>query len=151
MADNISRRKRSDLMSKVRSTGNRSTERKVEVILKEAGIKGWNKHPKRVLGHPDFFFPKSRVVVFVDGCFWHACPHCRRPLPTGNAEYWTRKIESNRLRDNRVRRKLRGQGFHVFRIWEHELKRGTWFHRIVRAIGQRTLNAEKSARKFYKN
>ena len=90
MADSISKKERSALMAKVRSKGNRSTEGKVEAALKSARIKGWKKHPKDVPGCPDFYFPKSRLAVFVDGCFWHACPKCGR-LPSSNAEYWTPK------------------------------------------------------------
>ena len=133
MADSINKKERSALMAKVRSKGNRSTEGKVEAALKDARVKGWKKHPKDVSGCPDFYFPKSRLAVFVDGCFWHACPKCGR-LPSSNAEYWTPKIDSNRRRDNRIRRQLRREGFHVMRIWEHELKGGAWIGRLERMM-----------------
>ena len=133
MADSISKKERSALMAKVRSKGNRSTEEKVEAALRSARIKGWKKHTKDVPGCPDFYFPKSRLAVFVDGCFWHACPKCGR-LPLSNAEYWTSKIDSNRRRDNRIRRQLRREGFHVMRIWEHELKGGSWLRRLERMV-----------------
>src|SRR5689334_13112583 len=122
MADSISRKERSALMARVKSKGNRSTEIKVEALLRTAGIRGWKKHPARIDGSPDFYFPRAKLAVFVDGCFWHACPRCGR-LPSNNAEYWTRKIDSNRRRDNRIRRRLRSHGVRVLRIWEHELKR----------------------------
>ena len=133
MADSINKKERSALMAKVRSKGNRSTEGKVEAALKGARVKGWKKHPEDVPGCPDFHFPKSRLAVFVDGCFWHACPKCGR-LPSSNAEYWTLKIDSNRRRDNRIRRQLRREGFHVMRIWEHELKGGAWIGRLERMV-----------------
>ena len=133
MADRISKENRSALMAKVRSAGNRSTEGKVETALKEARIKGWRKHPKDIPGSPDFYFPKAKLAVFVDGCFWHACPQCGR-LPSSNFEYWIPKIDSNRRRDNRIRRHLRALGFHVMRIWEHDLKRASWLGRLERML-----------------
>ena len=138
MTDIVTRKERSALMAKVRSKGNRSTEGKVEAALKTAGVKGWKKHPKYVLGRPDFYLSKAKLAVFVDGCFWHACPKCGR-LPSSNAEYWTSKIDSNRRRDNRIRRQLRAEGFHVMRIWEHEVKGGTWLQRLGRMMGEASV------------
>jgi DNA mismatch endonuclease, patch repair protein len=136
MADSISKEERSALMAKVRSTGNRSTEGRVEAALKRACIKGWEKHPRDIPGCPDFYFPKATLAVFVDGCFWHACPRCGR-LPSSNAKYWIPKIDSNRRRDNRTRRQLRELGFHVMRVWEHEVKNGSWLQRVERMIEKR--------------
>lgn len=133
MADSISKEERSAVMAKVRSTGNRSTEIKVEAALKKARIRGWKKHSKDMPGCPDFYFPKARLVIFVDGCFWHACPKCGR-LPSSNPEYWTPKIDSNRRRDNRTRRYLRAQGLHVMRIWEHEVEYDSWLQRVKRMV-----------------
>jgi DNA mismatch endonuclease (patch repair protein) len=119
-------------MAKVRSTGNRSTESRVEAALIDAGITGWVKHPD-MPGKPDFFFPNQKLVVFVDGCFWHGCPKHTR-FPQANAEYWRNKIGRNRRRDNRVRRQLRRDHFHVMRIWEHDLKNETWLKRLQAMI-----------------
>jgi DNA mismatch endonuclease (patch repair protein) len=109
-------------MAKVRSKGNRSTEAAVIALFRGASITGWRRHPKGLLGNPDFFFPGARIIVFVDGCFWHACPVCKRNSPQTRADFWQQKIDGNRRRDNRTRRKLRQQGYSVFRIWEHDLK-----------------------------
>lgn len=117
-------------MAKVRGKGNRSTEMKVELALVDAGVEGWEKHSREILGKPDFYFPDHRLAVFVDGCFWHACPVCQRRVPASRAEFWRNKIDENRRRDNRQRRKLRRQGYHVMRVWEHELKRDTWLKRL---------------------
>jgi len=74
----------------------------------------------RCLVKPDFVFPKSKLAVFVDGCFWHGCPrHFIRPR--GNAAFWRKKIAANKARDRLVNRTLRRQGWKVLRIWEHEL------------------------------
>jgi|SRR6185437_5676267 len=138
MADKISKTQRSAVMAKVRSTGNRSTEGRVEAALIAANIAGWEKHPKSVPGCPDFYFPEVRLAVFVDGCYWHACPRCCR-LPASNAEYWSDKIDSNRRRDNRIRRQLRRRGFRVMRIWEHEIKSGAWIRRLGRMMTAEAL------------
>jgi len=130
MGDPLSKPARSALMAKVRGVGNQSTEVWVEKVLREEQISGWRKHLKTVPGRPDFFFRTSRLAVFVDGCFWHACPVCGRNMPTNRAEFWNEKIDGNRRRDARVRRRLRAEGYHVMRIWEHELRRGSWVRRL---------------------
>ncbi|MGD9382298.1 MAG: very short patch repair endonuclease, partial [Candidatus Thorarchaeota archaeon] len=71
-------------------------------------------------GKPDFFFPEKRVVVFVDGCFWHGCPKCGH-VPKTNSAFWRTKIQRNKERDNRTSTLLQEQGFTVIRFWEHEL------------------------------
>jgi len=139
MTDIMSQAERSERMSKVRSTGNKSTEGVVETKLSDSGIEGWIKQPKGITGKPDFLFPEQNLVIFVDGCFWHACPTCKRRLPTSRAEYWKDKIEGNRKRDNRYRRELRKQGYHVMRVWEHEVKKGSWVKRL-RAMLRRLEN-----------
>jgi len=126
---------RSTLMSKVRSRGNHSTERRVEAALVGRGMGGWEKHPRDVPGRPDFFFRELRIAVFVDGCFWHACPKCGR-MPKSNVSFWQAKIDGNRRRDNRVRRCLRRGGFHVVRIWEHQLAEERWLRRLATMVAR---------------
>lgn len=128
--DPLSESERSERMSRVRGKGNRSTEGLVEAALVAAGIGGWIKHPNDVPGRPDFYFPEIQLAVFVDGCFWHACPKCQRRMPTTRAEFWRKKIDGNRRRDQRIRRQLWSQGYHVMRIWEHDLKRDAWLKRL---------------------
>ena len=67
----------------------------------------------------DVVFGRARLAVFVDGCFWHDCPiHGSRPKP--NAEWWRGKIRQNAERDQDTNERLRGLGWRVIRIWEHE-------------------------------
>jgi DNA mismatch endonuclease (patch repair protein) len=105
--------------------------------LRDAGLKGYSRHPKGILGHPDAIFRKQRVAVFVDGCFWHGCPrHLRRPA--ANAAYWQQKIDGNVLRDRRNRAALRRLGWSVIRAWEHELKQPSRVvERLRRALDHR--------------
>lgn len=121
--DTFSKAERSRIMSRVRSSGNKSTEAAFIARLKERGITGWRRR-QAIFGKPDFVFRKARIAVFIDGCYWHGCPkHCR--MPASNRDYWERKIGRNRERDKKVNRELRRSGWTVVRIWEHELKDGT--------------------------
>jgi DNA mismatch endonuclease (patch repair protein) len=119
--DNVSAQVRSRTMAAVKSTGNRSTERVLRARLVRAGVRGWRMHARDVAGCPDFVFDAARVAVFVDGCFWHGCPSCRR-APNSNQEYWTKKVERNMARDRRNTRALRADGWRVLRVWECKLK-----------------------------
>lgn len=67
----------------------------------------------------DLVFGPARVVVYVDGCFWHGCPEHRPPSKT-NPEFWDAKIATNRARDEDTDGRLRAAGWLVFRAWEHE-------------------------------
>jgi DNA mismatch endonuclease (patch repair protein) len=82
---------------------------------------GWRRHYP-LFGKPDFVFPKLKLAIFVDGCFWHCCPR-HSNLPVNNGPFWKRKLDANQRRDRLVSRTLRKQGWRVLRIWEHELSR----------------------------
>jgi DNA mismatch endonuclease (patch repair protein) len=123
MADIWSKKKRSEVMSLIRSRGNKATEIQLIVFFREYGIRGWRRNQK-LFGKPDFVFPKEKLIVFVDGCFWHCCPKCYR-RPTSKREYWDAKALRNKTRDLHVTRTLRSQGWRVLRIWEHSLKKPT--------------------------
>jgi DNA mismatch endonuclease (patch repair protein) len=130
MLDPLSREERSALMAKVRGRGGKSTERRVEAALVQHGFKDWVDHPNNIPGRPDFYFAQYRLVMFVDGCFWHACPKCARRVPRTRTEFWKEKITENRRRDDRTRRKLRASGYHVIRIWEHQVPKELWVKRL---------------------
>lgn len=134
MTDPLSVDDRSTLMAKVRSRGNRSTEGRVAKALHEHSVVGWNKHAKDIPGTPDFYFPALRLAVFVHGCFWHGCPICGRSIPRTRTAFWQNKIEGNRRRDQRARRRLWRHGYHVFRVWEHDLGSEAWIHRLLSAV-----------------
>jgi len=74
------------------------------------------KKPRRVA---DVAFPKLRVAVFVDGCFWHGCPE-HASWPKQNSEFWRQKIEANRQRDMDTNERLDRIGWTVMRFWQHE-------------------------------
>lgn len=109
-------------MALIRSRGNKSTEMALISLLRKNKISGWRRHSKTVAGRPDFIFPKQKIAVFVDGCFWHGCPQCSL-IPKSNKKYWDLKIERNKKRDLRIKRELMKKRWIVVRIWEHSLKR----------------------------
>ena len=120
MVDNVSKEKRSEIMRAVKSHGNLSTELRLIQIFKKFGIKGWRRKYKLV-GHPDFVFPKERIAVFADGCFWHG-HGCRNIKPRTHAEYWQQKIQRNKERDTNITKLLQEKGWQVVRLWECEIK-----------------------------
>ena len=118
--DVFTKSKRSEVMSRVRGRGNKETEGVLIKLFRKDRITGWRRH-LRVFGNPDFIFQKSKLAVFVDGCFWHGCSkHCT--YPATNQYFWSRKLESNVTRDQLVNRELRKRGWCVLRIWEHQLR-----------------------------
>lgn len=121
MADVFDSKKRSDIMSKVRSNNNKSTELALIKFFKENNITGWKRNYP-VKGHPDFVFLDKKIAVFVDGCFWHG-HDCRNTRPSDNAEYWQKKRERNIKHDKEVTAMFENRGWTVIRIWECELKK----------------------------
>ena len=73
-----------------------------------------------IKGKPDVFFPRKKIAVFIDGCFWHKCPECYAK-PKSNNEYWDKKIEKNVMRDEQANRLLKDNSISVIRFWEHEI------------------------------
>jgi DNA mismatch endonuclease (patch repair protein) len=85
----------------------------------------------------DVVFPRARVAVLVDGCFWHGCPkHGRRPSKA-NSAYWAEKVEQNVDRDRDTDARLVSAGWTVVRVWEHEdvNEAADRVERAVRAAG----------------
>jgi DNA mismatch endonuclease (patch repair protein) len=158
MSDVFTKSKRSEVMSRIRSRGNKGTEVALAKLFRRNRIIGWRRHLKiqvtsgklrvtrkaRASGpspgtrhlslsvRPDFVFPKLKLAVFVDGCFWHGCPkHGSRPK--GNRAFWKNKFACNKARDLLVTRTLRSAKWRILRIWEHELARKNEA-RLVRRI-----------------
>ncbi len=137
MPDVFTKAKRSQVMSRIRGRGNKETELALAKLLRAACITGWRRHTS-LLGRPDFTFRKERVVIFVDGCFWHGCPN-HSNVPANNRAFWSKKLSANKARDRLVTRTLRQIGWRVLRIWEHELGRKNvtrLLQRISRALRQ---------------
>lgn len=121
MPDVFSKAKRSEVMARVRSRGNETTELALSRLFRKHKITGWRRRSP-LFGRPDFVFPTSKLAIFVDGCFWHGCPQ-HASLPATRRAFWLKKFATNKARDHRVTHELRRRGWHVLRIWEHELRR----------------------------
>lgn len=98
--DVFTKAKRSEVMSRIRGKGNKATEVALAKLFRAHGITGWRRHYP-ITGKPDFAFPKQKVAVFVDGCFWHGCPR-HRVLPKSNTDFGFQKIASNKAREGKV-------------------------------------------------
>jgi DNA mismatch endonuclease, patch repair protein len=83
---------------------------------------------------PDIVFPRRKLAVFIDGCFWHGCPD-HGNVPNVNNGYWSAKLERNKKRDELVKEKLEESGWRVLRIWEH-VNPALACEMIIAAIGE---------------
>jgi len=141
--DTVSREVRSKIMAAVKPFGNKTTEVAMARLLRLHGLCGYRRHWP-IAGKPDFAWPKLKVALFVDSCFWHGCPRCKR-FPSTNVEFWTNRIETNRRRDRRVARKLRANGWAVMRVWECSLAKERTIRRIRALIDARRCDSTSSA------
>ena len=116
--DVFSKKKRSEIMSKIRSK-----DTKIEILFRKALWKSgfrYRKNSSKYFGKPDIVLPKYKTVIFIDSCFWHNCPK-HGYLPKSNLRYWRKKIERNKERDKEVSKHYKKQNWKIFRIWEHDL------------------------------
>jgi DNA mismatch endonuclease (patch repair protein) len=138
MGDTFTPEVRSRIMRAVKGRDT-SIEKKVRSALWIRGLR-FRKNDKRIVGKPDIVFPRSKLVVFLDSCFWHGCPlHLRRPK--SNQDYWQKKVARNMLRDTQVTFACTELGWTVLRIWEHELKEN--FDSCIKLIEDRVRSAKQ--------
>jgi len=118
MPDTVSKKKRSEIMSRIKSK-----DSKIEILFrKELWKQGfrYRKNSTKHFGKPDVVLLKYKTVISIDSCFWHGCKkHCR--IPVVRKKYWTEKITRNKKRDKEVLKYYKKQGWKIFRIWEHDL------------------------------
>ena len=120
MVDSVSKKKRSEIMGKVKSKGSK-IENAFAKILRTNGF-SYTRNATKYFGKPDFVLKKYKTVVFIDSCFWHGCKqHCR--IPSVRKKYWIEKIVRNVARDKEVSKYYKKQGRKIFRIWEHRIKK----------------------------
>ena len=123
---------RSEIMSRIRSK-NTGPEMEVRRALHRAGHR-FRIHRADLPGSPDLLFPRHRVALFVNGCFWHWHGCKRSRMPKSNVDYWTAKIEGNVERDRRTRSELERLGWKWRVIWECEIASGV--ERLSRELGK---------------
>lgn len=122
MSDCYDTQTRSKIMAKVHSK-NTSPEIKVRKLLFRLGYR-FRIHVSTLPGKPDIVLKKFNTVIFVNGCFWHGCPYCKRAQirPSTNKDYWNKKLNKNIERDKKNIEILRKLGWKVLVIWECEVK-----------------------------
>jgi len=119
VTDVLTKEQRSYNMSRIKGK-NTKPELTVRKLLSSKGIRGYRTHYK-IIGKPDIVFPSKKIVIFIDGCFWHKCPKCFVE-PKTRREFWMNKINENVKRDKEVNKILKEDGWKVLRFWEHEVK-----------------------------
>jgi DNA mismatch endonuclease (patch repair protein) len=118
--DKLSKKQRSNLMSKIRSK-NTGLEKSFLYFLRKSTKLKFKTNTIGIRGTPDIVFEKEKICIFLDGDFWHGWqfPRWRHRLKN---DFWRKKIERNRERDTKTNRYLRRKNWRVLRFWEHELK-----------------------------
>jgi DNA mismatch endonuclease (patch repair protein) len=138
MTDFMTPSQRSYAMSRVKGKDT-GLEKQIRFELDQLNL-SYIMYPKSLPGKPDITFPDQRLVIFVDGDFWHGyrLPIWENRIPP----FWRKKIRDTRLRDQRNFRKLRRLGWQVIRIWQHQIKRDkdAQVARILTALGIATQN-----------
>jgi len=112
-------------VSRVMSS-NKAKNTKPELRLRKAlyadGVRGYRLNWKKVPGKPDIAFPGRKISIFINGCYWHRCPHCELPLPKTNTEFWKEKFDKNIKRDKKKEKELLDLGWTVLVFWECKIK-----------------------------
>jgi DNA mismatch endonuclease (patch repair protein) len=122
MTDVFSKEKRSWIMSRIHSTGTK-IERIMENWLKKQGIR-FEKHPKDIIGTPDFVIREQNIAIFCDSEWWHGHDWKKRRKEIHTRKlFWINKIERNMKRDKKVNRLLRKEGWTVLRFWGNDINR----------------------------
>lgn len=119
-SDRFTPEKRSEIMRQVKSTDT-SPELSVRKLLHSLGFR-FRLHRKDLPGKPDIVLPRYHAVIFVNGCFWHQHPRCKRAaVPVANHDWWSRKLTRNAQRDLANILELRKLGWFVLTVWECEI------------------------------
>ena len=130
MTDILTKEKRSWNMSQIRAK-NTKPEIVVRSILHKAGYR-FRLHVSTLPGKPDIVLPKYKVVIFVNGCFWHHHLDCKYAyIPKSRQQFWLTKFSANTARQERVVNELKHLGWYVFLIWECEINSIDIFARLT--------------------
>jgi DNA mismatch endonuclease (patch repair protein) len=114
--DSVSQEKRSGIMRLVKSSET-SIEKVLRSRLWKQGIR-YRKNNSSLFGKPDISIASKKIVIFIDSCFWHGCSD-NLMMPKSNVEYWSRKIEKNKKRDQAVNTYYKNLDWNILRIWEN--------------------------------
>jgi len=118
--DKISKKHRSNLMSKIRSKGTNFETSFIKALRRNVKTQ-FSTHVRAIKGNPDIVFKKRRLCIFLDSDFWHGWQYPRWKHLMKNS-FWRNKILNNRKRDKKTTQYLRRQGWKVLRVWEHQIR-----------------------------
>ncbi|MYL32074.1 DNA mismatch endonuclease Vsr [Pontibacillus yanchengensis] len=118
MAESLTDEQRKKKMGAIKGKET-SIERKVSKELWNRGYR-FRKNVKNLYGTPDIAIKKYKIVIFLDSCFWHGC-EAHGTFPNSNQSFWFNKLSRNKERDEEVNQYYLKKGWHILRIWEHEV------------------------------
>ncbi|WP_409294054.1 very short patch repair endonuclease [Peribacillus sp. SCS-26] len=127
LSDNLTKEQRTKNMKAIKSQSN--LENRVTKALWKRDIR--LRKNSKMFGRPDISIKKYKIVIFIDSCFWHSCP-LHGNMPKSNQEYWIKKLQRNKDRDQEVNGYYHERGWNILRIWEHEFKQD--FNAAIDAI-----------------
>jgi DNA mismatch endonuclease (patch repair protein) len=132
MADIFSKATRSRIMSSIRGKDTK-LEMTVRRALHSLGLR-YNLHDRRLPGRPDLVFPRYKVALLVNGCWWHQHDCGRFKPPKSNLEYWGPKLKKGSTYDAEIVSKLKDLGWNAIIVWECEIKKGVDWNRLAERI-----------------
>lgn len=120
LVDSLDQAARSAVMARVRGKNTRP-EMTVRKLVFAAGYR-YRLHVRKLPGSPDLVFHSRKKVIFVHGCFWHRHDNCAASrIPKSRVDFWSSKLNDNKVRDQRNREALIEVGWKVLVVWECEL------------------------------
>jgi len=137
MADTLTKEERSKLMSKIKNE-NTLPELTLRQLLSKMRYRYKTYYGIEKI---DIAFPAEKVVIFVDGCFWHSCPK-HFHIPKSNRLYWLPKLKKNIERSKKKDQRLKKEGWKVVHIWEHEVIKNSQgcANKVVSALSGKKLS-----------
>jgi DNA mismatch endonuclease, patch repair protein len=133
-------------MASIRSKNTRP-EMVVRRAMHRVGLR-YRLHVNELPGKPDLAFPGRGVAIFVHGCFWHSCPHCRDGMKKvkSNLDYWRPKLLRNQARDAINRAALEAAGWRVYVIWECETRNPAQIETLINKVKTFSANSKDLAK-----
>jgi len=131
----------SEIMSHIKAK-NTIPEVQLRKYLRKNDIKNFKLHNKYLPGRPDISFPRKKLAIFVNGCYWHRCPFCKPGLPKSHIKFWRDKFRKNKARDKKKIRELNKLHWKVLVVWECQIKKD--IDKIIKRIHNTLVHAKKT-------
>jgi len=142
MSDIFSKKKRSEIMSRIRATETKP-EKIVRKFLFSKGFR-FRKNSISLPGKPDIVLAKHKTVIFIHGCFWHGHKNCRAAkLPETRKKFWADKISGNKRRDRQNRKGLKNSGWRVITVWQCQIKNKSKTKKTLTCLTDKIINTSK--------